>query len=86
MACPVCELIERDLQDVGRALEGRKAARIHAPTGTETELELEIRALDSAKAQIESRYSKHRLSAAHCRSQSSEGLSFSDTPSFTCYH
>lgn len=65
VACHVCEVLERDLQDVARALERRKAAKMRAPTGGETDLDLELRALASAKAQIEARYSKHRESVLH---------------------
>jgi len=65
MGCTVCELIERDLQDVARALERRKATKARELASSESDLELEIRALASAKAQIEARYSKHRLSGAH---------------------
>ena len=65
MACHICEVIERDLEDVARALESRKAAKTRAPADGESDLDLEIRALASAKAQIEARYSKHREAGLH---------------------
>jgi hypothetical protein len=60
MACPVCEAIERDLSDVARALARRKADKLSASQATD--LDLEIRALVSAKAQIEAQFLKHQMS------------------------
>jgi len=54
MACPACDNYERDLKDVARALEQRRNAR------GQSDVDLEIRALASAKAEIEAKYSKHR--------------------------
>jgi hypothetical protein len=65
MACPVCEVIKRDLSDVARALERRKADKLSIRTGQATDLDLQIRALMSAKTQIEAQYLKHQKSCLH---------------------
>lgn len=65
MTCQICETIERDLKDVARELEKRKAAQTGSFIGENADLDLEIRALTSAKADIEARYSKHRKSTSH---------------------
>lgn len=65
MACPVCENIERDLQDVCRQLQAKKAAQRRPFIVNRDQLDLEVRALSSAVAQIESRYSQHRTSETH---------------------
>jgi hypothetical protein len=57
MACPICEIYERDLKDVFRELEKRRTAQSAA------DMDLEIRALASAKAEIEDKYSKHQTSS-----------------------
>ena len=66
MTCHICDVIERDLNDVARQLERRKAAQMAAIRANDPdEVALEIRALASAKAQIETRYSQHRKSVSH---------------------
>jgi hypothetical protein len=66
MSCQICEIHERDLKDVARELEKRRIAQTSVLAGTRGEdLALEIRALASAKAEIEAKYSKHRKSGAH---------------------
>jgi hypothetical protein len=65
MACPVCKVIERDLNDVARALEHRKADKLFNRTREATDLDLQICALISAKTQIEAQYLKHQKSCLH---------------------
>ena len=65
MICHICEVIKRDLLDVDRALEQRKAAQASPFIDSKHLLELEIQALASARAQIEARYSQHKRSASH---------------------
>ncbi len=65
MTCHLCETIERDLQDVTRELMKRTIAQARASAIERSNLDLEIRALSSAKADIEARYSKHRKSTPH---------------------
>jgi hypothetical protein len=54
MTCPVCQTYQRDLNDIAREVQTRRS------TPARIDLDLEIRALASAKAQIEAKYSKHR--------------------------
>jgi hypothetical protein len=65
MSCHICETIERDLQDVARELTKRRNAQARDLAVRRSHLDLEIRALSSAKADIEARYSKHRKSTPH---------------------
>jgi len=55
-------MMERDLNDVTRALGRRTQAQVAALQATTGDLDLEIRALSAAKAEIEARYWKHRKS------------------------
>ncbi len=65
MNCHICEGIERDLDDVVRALQMRTAAQVTASPASMAALDLEIRALTSAKTEIEAKYWKHRKSVSH---------------------
>lgn len=66
MSCQICELHERDLKDVARELDKRRIAQTSVMGGMrQNDLALEIRALASAKAEIEAKYAKHRKSEAH---------------------
>jgi hypothetical protein len=62
MTCHICEMIERDLNDVVRALGRRTQGQFAASRATMADLDLEIRALSATKAEIEARYWKHRKS------------------------
>jgi Polymer-forming cytoskeletal len=65
MTCHVCEIYERDLRDVSRELEKRRTAQTSALSGARRDdMDLEIRALASARAEIEARRSKH-LNSSH---------------------
>ena len=65
MNCPICETIERDLQDVIRALRKRTGEQLTAAPTSMAALELEVQALTATKAEIESKYWKHRRSISH---------------------
>ena len=60
MACYICEMLERDLRDVSRALDDRHAKHTLDQHSNKSDFEVEIRALMSAKAEIEAKYSKHK--------------------------
>lgn len=65
MSCHICETIQRDLQDVLRVLEKRTADQMTAAPDRMAALDLELRALTATKAEIESKYWKHRKSTSH---------------------
>lgn len=66
MTCQICEIHERDLQDLSRELRKRRIVQTSAFAGKDwDDLALEISAISAAKADIEAKYSKHRNSASH---------------------
>lgn len=66
MTCQICEIHERDLQDLSRELGKRRIAQSSAFAGKDRDdLALEIRAIAAAKADIEAKYSKHKNSVSH---------------------